>query len=98
MSPTELSNGVFDEDLQMFFEIWDVEKGPSSMLMNERKYSSSSFADTVLPMLHVLNTWRGGDKNLALENTKMIKALDWRIAAQQWMQRRLLGLPNAGAI
>jgi hypothetical protein len=89
MAPSELASGQFDEDLRTFFGRWDAGGADDSALRNERNYLTGSFADTVLPMLNVLIQYRTGNKPLALECAKQIKALDWRAAAQQWVQRRI---------
>lgn len=59
-------------------------------LMNERWYLTSAFANTVLPMLQTFHNWRiAKDPALAMEVSNQIWADDWRVAVQQWMQRRI---------
>lgn len=89
MPPHEISSGAFDEDLNTFFEYWDENKGPSSNLLNERNYATDSFAQTVLPMLQGLINWRNGNRSVALEVLRYVKALDWQIAGKRWMNRRI---------
>lgn len=88
--------GYFDIDLSLFFNYWDagyahlVEGGGiSGVLMNERNYSTSSFADVVLPMLQTVYNWKQGQRTIALETAKQIKAKDWRMAVTAWMERRI---------
>jgi hypothetical protein len=89
MNATELSSGEFDDDLISFFRYWDETKGPSPKVMNERNYGTSSFVDTLLPMLQTLILWRAGKRVEALEVVRYVKALDWKLAATGWIQRRI---------
>lgn len=44
---------------------------------------------TAIPMILAHATYTSGDKKLALETCENILATDWRLACQQWIQRRL---------
>lgn len=91
MPPHELSSGAFDEDLTAFFSYWNEgkEAGPNSNLLNERNYSTDSFVHTALPMLQTLINWRDKKPDAAMTVASYIRALDWRLAAEQWMTRRI---------
>lgn len=89
MPPNELGNGAFDEDLARFFSLWDIDSSPSSNLLNERNYETDSFVHTILPMLQALINWRAGKRDEALEVAGFTHALDWRLAAIGWMNRRI---------
>lgn len=96
MGRTEVLTGAFDEDLVQFFDLWDegfaklcATGEPSSALMNERNYKTVSFAYVALPLLQTLCNWRAKKPAVALETVKQTTALDWRMAAELWMIRRL---------
>lgn len=88
MPPSELSSGVFDDDLYLFFELWDVQDSGIDVL-NPDRYASKSFKHTVIPLLETLSQWRASNRDEALARVKTVAALDWRVAAEEWMLRRI---------
>lgn len=95
LQPAEIGGGQFDEDLKRFFYEWDKQYGNlmhgagiSGKMMNERWYLTSMFTDTVLPMMQTFYNWKQKQHALAFETATHIKAVDWKIAAVAWMQRR----------
>lgn len=84
MSPSDLGGGAFDEDLHTFFKEWDA-----GNFISMHDYSTKSFVNTVVPMYQTLELWRAKKEDEAKASAAAIAALDWRIAVQKWMQRRV---------
>lgn len=95
MMPDELDAGVFDDDLTTFFELWDNYHDDAGEYSSEGKiwhvdsYQTESFRETVLPMYVAFYNWRIGNREAALDVARTVKARDWSVALQAWMQRRL---------
>lgn len=52
-------------------------------------YRSLYFEHVVVPMIGVYDTYKRDDLNHAMSLTMLVAADDWRLAAQQWLQRRI---------
>lgn len=53
------------------------------------KWHNYFLRDTALPMLRAHSRWRAGDRERALDGIDQVAAIDWRVAAGEWMERRL---------
>jgi hypothetical protein len=84
MTGEELESGVFDHDLQAFFSAWD---DPANAGVAYLK--GASFNNTVQPMYQAHQAYKTGNLSLAMDRLDAVQAHDWRLAAQQWAQRRI---------
>lgn len=71
---------AWDDDLAAFMDT----SGPS-----QGGYKNSFFGMVALPMRDSHAKWRDGDRKEAVYLSQFIAATDWRLAVQQWMQRRI---------
>jgi thymidylate synthase len=72
------------EDAELFYE--RVGNGET---LDARDYSTHWFQEVVVPMEQVHMAVRAGGLLYALQLCILIEASDWRLAAQQWLKRRI---------
>ena len=77
----------FEHDLHRFFKIYDYD-GLEAVGASIR-WSSAYFKRLVLPMLDTFLVHKRDGAKEALEFTQYIKADDWRIACEHWLQNRV---------
>lgn len=51
-------------------------------------YTTTFFANTVVPLENAWELWKNGDKGAALAAAEQIEALDWQKACSEWLRRR----------
>ncbi|KPJ91082.1 MAG: hypothetical protein AMS18_09385 [Gemmatimonas sp. SG8_17] len=73
---------IWLEDLEMFMEVEDAALG----------YRDSFFRKVAVPMVRTHNAFKQNEREqkyeAALREAKLIQAPDWRLAAEQWIERR----------
>ena len=72
---------TFDKELQVFFD-W-LHKGKSFM-----GYKNYIFSKTAIPMVEAWWLWKEKMINEAVDKAREIKALDWRKACVEWLERK----------
>lgn len=84
MHPDELVSGDFDHDLKLFWQWWD-----DRSVVVDGKFNTFSFQHTVWPMMLAFEAWKSGDRAAGRDKVNYVRAPDWRLAGQRWMDRRL---------
>jgi hypothetical protein len=81
----------WDEDLKRFMLMHDVglwgDGSLSAGFMVD--YANSWFNDVAWHVAVANFYWKRGDKDAALDAAENIRAMDWRAACVEWMQRRM---------
>lgn len=78
---------MFDQDLRLFFSIYDDYN--IDEILNCDSWKSEYFNDLVIPMLGVYREHKIYGPNNALDLTRFIKADDWCMAAEDWLEKRV---------
>lgn len=55
----------------------------------DRKYKNEYLSDTATPMIHVFRLYKNAGAEVALAHTSRIEASDWRLAVNNWLERKL---------
>lgn len=95
VQPYDMMRGVenWDKDLHRFFKQFDARQP-----IDENIFYTPFFLEVVLPMWKSFEYWQmyrdGTDKQpetlrIALVKADSIKATDWKLAVQEWLQRRV---------
>ena len=76
----------FDVDLAKFFELW--RSSPTNCIQAPH-FRTPFFSCVVVPMHEAYQRYKRGDLTAAHRTAGLIDASDWRLACQQWLQRRI---------
>lgn len=78
----------WDDDLHKFMTWHDGgARNPHGL---ENEFVNTWFRDVAVPMCRANSMRRDGDKEGALEVLRTVTATDWRMAAEEWMKRRMV--------
>lgn len=73
---------AFDSDLRIFFQ--------QAMDPNRVYYANPFFSEVAEPMLWANKAWKDKRRDDAVRLIDHLPLCDWRVAAEQWMQRRMV--------
>jgi len=71
---------LIDEDVELFL---------SDDWVHGQHYSNEWFSNTAVPMRRAHRAWRDGEVDDALGIARSVAAQDWRLAAAEWIARRM---------
>lgn len=81
---------AFDDDLKTFFNYNTNTSNDFTVLVNTQMiYANPFFSHVVEPMLSINRAWKRKQKANALALVQRMSLCDWRIAAEQWVLRRM---------
>jgi thymidylate synthase len=85
-SPLVHDPSTFDRELMELLAFVDNDDWRTGGAMRWHNYF---LRDTALPMLRAHSRWRAGARERALDGIDQVAATDWRVAAGEWIERRL---------
>lgn len=91
--PLFKDRAVFDREVKTLMS-WMVDAYetlsyiPGSFQVDRGPFTEPFLADTVLPAFNAWQTYKRGERSLALLQCQKIHAADWRLACTRWMGRR----------
>lgn len=79
------------------FDLDEAERFVEMRLDTDEPYRCRILRDNAEPMLLSWNAHKDGDDHLALHYAKKIRDLDWSVACQAWLERRMAGKEDNGS-